>query len=101
MAQVKIMYWKKIPYGVRAKDDNGQVSRPLPEIFQEAVDSAAMIDGDTSHEAYQAAFTWGPDEDRSGPAAEVADAVVAKIVADYPEERLKKIASRRGGGDSG
>src|SRR5688572_5614247 len=46
MAQVRIMYWKEIPYGVRASDASGRVSRQLPEAFQEAVDAAAMADGD-------------------------------------------------------
>ncbi len=97
MADVRIMYWKDIPYGVRAKDEGGQVTRQLPEIFQEAVDAAAMVDGDTAQEAYQAGFTWGPPEERSGPAADAADAVVAEIVSAYPGERLQELASRRPG----
>jgi uncharacterized protein (DUF1501 family) len=95
MAQVRIMYWKDIPYGVRAKDEGGQVTRQLPEIFQEAVDAAAMADGETAQEAYQAGFTWGPPEEKSGTAADAADAVVAEIVSAYPEERLKDLANRR------
>jgi hypothetical protein len=94
MAQVRIMYWKEIPYGVRASDSGGRVSRQLPEGFQEAVDAAAMADGDTSQEAYQAGFSWGPPEERPGTAAEAADAVVAEIVAAYPPERLAQRARR-------
>jgi uncharacterized protein (DUF1501 family) len=94
MAQVRIMYWKEIPYGVRASDAGGRVSRQLPAGFQEAVDAAAMADGDTAQEAYQAGFTWGPPEERPGSAAEAADAVVAEIVAAYPGERLLRLARR-------
>lgn len=94
MAQVRIMYWKEIPYGVRASDAGGRVSRQLPEAFQEAVDAAAMADGDTAQEAYQAGFSWGPPEERPGTAAEAADAVVAEIVAAYPPERLARQARR-------
>ncbi len=89
MAEVRIMYWKAIPYAVRATDANGRASRQLPGRFQEAIDTAAMAAGATSQEAYQAGFAWGPPEERPGTSAEVADAVVAEIVAAFPEERLR------------
>jgi hypothetical protein len=92
MAQVRVMYWKEIPYAVRATDAAGRASRPLPPRFQEAVDAAAMAAGATSQEDYQAGFTWGPAEERPGSAAEVADGVVAEIVAAYPQERLTALA---------
>ena len=94
MAEVRIMYWKSIPYGVRASQGADRVSRQLPPEFQEAVDVAAMADGDTAQEAYQAGFKWGPPEERPGSPAEVADAVVAEIVAAYPKERLSTLSAR-------
>lgn len=96
MAQVRILYWKNIPYGVRGTDENGQVSRQLPEEFGVAVDAAAMADGDTDQDAYRAGFTWGPAEERQGTAREAADAAVGEIVAAYPKERLRTLASRQG-----
>jgi cvfA/B/C family virulence factor len=92
MAQVRIMYWKEIPYAVRATDPSGRASRQLPPIFQETVDAAAMATGAVSQEDYQAGFTWGPAEERPGTAAEVADAVVAEIVTAYPASRLQSLA---------
>ena len=89
MARVRIMYWKEIPYAVRAQDDRGPASRPLPEAFQEAIDAAAMRAGETSAEQYQAGFRWGPAQERDGDAATVADAVVAEIVAEWPPSRLQ------------
>jgi hypothetical protein len=95
MAQVRIMYWKEIPYGVRASDETGErVSRQLPPEFQEAVDAAAMAEGSTSQEDYQAGFIGGASEERPGPAAAAADAVVSEIVAAFPKERLEKLAQR-------
>jgi Virulence factor len=94
MAQVRIMYWKEIPYAVRATDGAERASRQLPEAFQEAIDSAAMADGDTAGEAYQAGFRWGPPEERPLPAAAAADAVVGEIVAAFPPERLAELARR-------
>jgi Virulence factor len=94
MAQVKIMYWKEIPYAVRATDGTDRASRQLPNEFQEAVDAAAMFDGDTAAEAYQAGFRWGPAEERPGTAAAAADAVVAEIVAAFTGDRLQRMARR-------
>jgi len=95
MALVRIMYWKDIPYGVRASDEGGRVSRQLPREFQEAVDAAAMAEGATSQDDYQAGFTWRPPEERPGSAAAAADAVVAEIVAAYPHERLARLSRRQ------
>ena len=93
MAKVKIMYWKDvIPYGVRATDENGRASRQLPKQFVAAVDSAAMVDGDTEQDAYRDGFTWGPAEEREGSADAVADAVLAELIEAYPLERLAKLA---------
>ena len=94
MARVRVMFWNDFPYGVRGQDASGQVTRQLPERFQEAIDAAAMARGETSQEAYQSGFTWGPAEERPGTAAEAADAAVAEILADFPEERLREMAGR-------
>ncbi len=42
MAKVQIMYWKDIPYAVRATDDASRVSRQLPHEFEAVVDAAAV-----------------------------------------------------------
>jgi uncharacterized protein (DUF1501 family) len=96
MAEVKVMYWRDIPYAVRATDTNGRASRNLPDRFQEAVDAAAMAAGATAQEAYQAGFVWGPSEDRTGTAAEAADSMVAELVASYSAERLAEMAAKAG-----
>ncbi len=95
MAEVKIIYWKEIPYGVRAFDEKGKVTRQLPDQFAAAVDAAAMVDGDTEQDAYRASFTWGPVEEREGTVEGVADAVVAEIVVAYPVDRLSRLAGRQ------
>jgi hypothetical protein len=68
------------------------VTRQLPPEFQEAVDNAAMLSGDTSAEDYQAKFRWGPAEERPGTSAEAADAAVAALLAAYPAARLEGLA---------
>ncbi len=95
MTTVQIYYWKDIPYGVRAKDEAGRVTKHLPPAFGAAVDAAAMADGATEQSAYQAGFVWGPNETRDGPAEAVAQTVVDEIVAAYPPQRLAKLAKRQ------
>jgi hypothetical protein len=94
MAQVRIMYWKDIPYAVRATEGQNRASRQLPAAYQEAVDEAAMVEGATDAADYQAGFTWGAPEERPGTAEAAADAVVAEIVAAYPPARLKELTRR-------
>ncbi len=91
MAKVKIMYWKDIPYAVRAFDKQGRASRQLPERFSVAVDAVAMAEDATDQDSYRDGFSWGQAETREGTAAEVADTVVAELEAAYSQERLKQL----------
>ena len=94
MATVQIYHWKDIPYGVRARDENGRVTKQLPRGFEATVDAAAMAEGQTEADQYQAGFRWGEAEERPGTAEEAAQAVVDEIVAAYPPARLAKLARR-------
>jgi hypothetical protein len=94
MAQVQIYYWKDIPYGVRARDENGRVTKQLPRAFEATVDAAAMAEGQTAADEYQAGFVWGETQERPGTAETVAQAVVDEITAAYPPARLAKLARR-------
>jgi hypothetical protein len=94
MATVQIYYWKDIPYGVRAKDAQGRVTKHLPPAFGASVDAAAMAEGQTEADQYQAGFVWGPAEERAGTAEEIAQAIVDEIIAAYPPQKLAKLARR-------
>jgi hypothetical protein len=95
MAKVQIYYWQDIPYGVRARDGADRVTKQLPKAFEATVDAAAMAEGKTSSEDYQAGFVWGDPEERPGTAEEAAQAVVDEIVAAYPPGRLAQLARRQ------
>jgi hypothetical protein len=94
MAQVQVYYWKDIPYGVRARDQNSRVTRQLPRAFEATVDAAAMAEDQTEARQYQAGFRWGEALDRPGSAEAAAQAMVEEIVAAYPPARLAKLARR-------
>lgn len=100
MATVKIMFWKDIPYAVRAFDDDGRSSKQLPDVFEAAVDKAAMVAGMTEQEDYQSGFRWGDEEERTGKAETVATAVHDELVAAYPPNRLARMATGRAADNS-
>ena len=91
MATYQIMYWQDIPRQVKVKDETGTVKRFLPDRFQKAINSAAIAASKSDPEAYMNGWKWGPREERPGPTAEVADALVAELDLAYPQERLREL----------
>ena len=59
MTKVRVMYWKEIPVQVQAEDENGTVSVPLQDRFQEGVDRLATFDGSIGTDEYLQAWNWG------------------------------------------
>lgn len=94
MAEYRVLYWKDIPYGVRATDGDRRVTRKLPQAFEAAVDAAAMAEGATEQSAYRAGFRWGAVQERDGDPEAVADAVVEELCQAYPRDRLIRLARR-------
>jgi hypothetical protein len=88
----RILYWHDIPIQVRAEDEDGRVSAPLPDRFQVAIDNAAMAAGRTDADVYTETFRWGELQQRPGTAQEVGDAVVAELDAQYPTIEWPKTA---------
>lgn len=81
MAEYQVLYWREIPSLVKATDGTSEVSLRLPQRFHDAIDEAAMRAGATETEAYLAGWRWGPTQERSGTAREVAEAVAADLAA--------------------
>jgi hypothetical protein len=81
MAEYQILYWKDLASQVRARDGATQVKRQLPERFQQAIDTRAMIEGVTGSDEYLAGWRWSEWHPREGSAQEVLDAVVAELEA--------------------
>ena len=92
MATYQIMYWYDIPIQVRAQDEEGRVSEPLPDRFQTAIDNAAMAAGLTGSDAYMDQFCWSEKHEKEGTAQEVARAVAADLDEKYPAVDWPKTA---------
>jgi hypothetical protein len=82
MATYKILYWQEVPSQVRAEDDQDTVNLPLPQRFMDRVDRMAMQRGLTGSDDFLAQWRWSDEEEREGPAQDVAEAVVAQLEAE-------------------
>lgn len=91
MANYRIRYWRDIPSLISAQDEHGRSKQMLPQRFQDAIDRAAMVAGETSEDAYLDGWTWGPMRQMRGPADRVARMVALQIDSEYPTERLDEM----------
>ncbi len=81
MTRVQVLYWQDIPSLVRATGaDGSQVSRQLPDWFQQEIDRVAMEQGLAASDAYLEQWRWGDAEEREGSPQDVLDAVEAELV---------------------
>ena len=84
MARYRILAWRDIPAQVQATDDTGaRANRTLPGWFGQEIDRVAMHDGLVGTDAYLEQFVWSAEAEREGTADEVADVVVAELVAAW------------------
>ena len=78
--RVQILYWQEIPSLVRVTADDGtQLSRQLPEWFQQEIDRVAMEQGLVGSDAYLEQWEWRDTEPRDGAPNDVLDAVEAEL----------------------
>ena len=81
MTRVQVLSWRDIPSLIRATAEDGtQVSRQLPEWFQQEIDRVAMDQGLVGSDAYLEQWAWSDAEEREGDANTVLDEVEAEIV---------------------
>jgi cvfA/B/C family virulence factor len=82
MIRVQILSWRDIPSVVRATAEDGtQLSRQLPEWFQQEIDRVAMEEGLIGSDAYLEQWAWSDAREREGVASTVLDEVEAELVS--------------------
>ncbi len=80
--QVRVLYWQEIPSLIRVTaDDGAQLSRQLPDSFQQEIDRVAMEQGLIGSDAYLEQFVWHELDPREGAPNDVLDAVESELVA--------------------
>ena len=83
LMQVRVLYWQEIPSLIRVTaDDGAQLSRQLPDSFQQEIDRVAMEQGLVGSDAYLEQFVWHELDPRDGAPNDVLDAVEAELVAN-------------------
>jgi hypothetical protein len=82
MARYQILYWQDVPSVIKAfDDDDGQVSRQLPDWYQQEIDKRAMTQGLIGSGAYLEQWHWGDIEERPGTPDEVLGAIELELDA--------------------
>ena len=87
MAKYQILYWKDIPSVVEASDGGDSAKVQLSERFQTLIDAVAMKLGLDSTDEYLEQWDHGDEQERTGSAREVADAVARELEAKFGEFR--------------
>ncbi|MPQ93942.1 MULTISPECIES: virulence factor [Thioclava] len=96
MAQITLVYWRDIPAQIIAGKGRRGVKKPLPERFEQAIDRAAMKIGARDSDAYLAEWRKVPEGEEPGDDAEAAEAVLARILSDYDDARLRALIANDG-----
>ena len=80
--RVQVLYWQEIPSLVRVTTGDGtQLSRQLPDWFQQEIDRVAMEQGLVGSDAYLEQWAWRDLEAREGSASDVLDAIEAELIS--------------------
>lgn len=96
MPEVTIVFWRDIPAQVIVGKGRRGVKRPLPERFEQAIDRAAMKAGARDTDAYLAEWRKAPAHTVEGEPQVVAEAEVARLDAEYDQDRLKALIDNDG-----
>ena len=101
MAEVQVTRWRDLPSLVTAREGDEVVKVPMPPVFQEAIDEAAMRVGAVDADAYMEGWSRGPWEGVAGSAAQAAEAVTAELEAIWTPEALAAFLGSCGPSPSG
>jgi hypothetical protein len=83
--RAQVLYWQDIPSVVRITGDDGaQLSRQLPEWFQQEIDRVAMDQGLIGSDAYLEQWEWREVEPPDGDAAAALDAIEQDLASRRP-----------------
>ena len=94
MTEYQITYWREFPSMVVAREGRSNRHKvQLPARFQVAIDEAAMRAGATGTDEYLDGWLRTDWQEQAGDPEEVAQTVAARLEADYPPQRIRKLLS--------
>ena len=77
----RILYWQEVPSQIKAEDERDEVTLSLGQRFMERIDQLAAKRGLQGEDDYLAQWQWSDEQQRSGSAQDVAEAVKAELEA--------------------
>ena len=96
MAQKVLVFWRDIPAQVLVRAGRKTARRELPERFIQAIDRCAMRVGAKDSDAYLAEWRRADPVEVGDDLEAEADAALAALVDDYPNERLAGLVAAEG-----
>jgi len=84
VAEYQVLFWRKIPSMVVARDGGREVQARMPQRYQDAIDEAAMAQGATEGDAYLEGWAWAPVARREGSPEDVLRAVLGELERSHP-----------------
>ena len=96
MADVTIVYWRDIPAQVIVGKGRRGAKKPLSERFEQAIDRAAMKVGAADTDAYLAEWRKTSLGSQEGDPSDIAAREIARLDAEYDQERLKQLIANDG-----
>jgi hypothetical protein len=88
--RVQVLYWQDIPSLIRVTADDGtQLSRQLPDWFQQEIDRVAMEQGLIGSDSYLEQWEWRDLEAQvAGDANAVLESVESDLLRSATERRV-------------
>lgn len=96
MPEVTIVYWRDIPAQVIVGKGRRAAKKQLAERFEQAIDRAAMKIGSSDTDAYLAEWRKADPYIVEGDAADIAQAELERLDAEYDQDRLKALIDNDG-----
>ena len=97
MVKLILISWRDIPAQVVVQRGRKREKAQLSQRFHEAIDRAAMRAGKGSSDAYIAEWRREPAMlETDGDLREIADGEIARLEAEYPDERLQQMIRNHG-----
>ena len=95
MPKIVTIYWRDIPSQVTVQEGRKRAKKLLPARYQEAIDRAAMRAKKTDTDAYLDDWVR-VNKKGEGDLDEILESVVAKIEAEYTDEKLGVLIRNKG-----
>ncbi|WP_407493454.1 virulence factor [Pseudooceanicola sp. MF1-13] len=93
---ITLVCWRDIPAQVIVGKGRKAAKQVLPERFEQAIDRAAMKVGASDTDAYLAEWRKTSLPPAEGDPSEIAAREIARLDAEYDQERLKALIANDG-----